>query len=59
MNDILGLQRDFKKLFEWSEDWLMLFNLDKCKMMHIGYNNPRVMYDMSSQIIEVVEEEKD
>jgi hypothetical protein len=59
VNDILGLQRDFKKLFEWSEDWLMLFNLDKCKMMHIGYNNPRVMYDMSSQIIEVVEEEKD
>ena len=30
------LQSDLRKLSQWSEDWLMLFNVDKCKVMHFG-----------------------
>ena len=26
-------------LVAWSEDSQMLFNVDKCKVMHMGYNN--------------------
>ena len=30
------LRADLRKLYNWSEDWQMLFNLDKCKIMHFG-----------------------
>jgi len=34
------LQEDLTKLYNWSQDWQMDFNIDKCKVMHIGRNNP-------------------
>ena len=33
------LRRDLVSLFAWSQDWQMLFNLDKCAVMHFGFNN--------------------
>ena len=30
------LRADLRKLYNWSEDWQMLFNLDKCKIIHFG-----------------------
>ena len=30
------LRADLRKLYNWSEDWKMLFNVDKCKIMHFG-----------------------
>jgi ribonuclease P/MRP protein subunit RPP40 len=35
--DSQTLQRDLDKLAEWSERWLLRFNPDKCKVMHIGH----------------------
>jgi len=32
------LQEDLNKLVEWTSKWLM-FNAQKCKVMHIGKNN--------------------
>ena len=32
--DITRLQEDLVNLGKWSKDWLMLFNVDKCKIMH-------------------------
>ena len=37
----------------------MLFNLDKCKDMHLGFNNPHVDYFMDASQIQEVHEEKD
>ena len=37
----------------------MLFNLDKCKIMHFGYNNPMHTFLLDGQILETVSEEKD
>ena len=35
--DIESLQSDLSKLnSSWSKDWQMLFNMDKCKVMHMG-----------------------
>ena len=34
------LRADLRKLYNWCEDWQMLFNHDRCKIMHLGYNNP-------------------
>ena len=36
-----ALQRDLTKVQEWAERWKMDFNTGKCKVMHIGNNNPR------------------
>jgi len=38
-NDIDSLQIDLINLGKWSQEWLMLFNIDKCKVMHLGLNN--------------------
>jgi hypothetical protein len=37
---IRNLQRDLDKIGKWSDKWLIQFNTDKCKVMHIGNANP-------------------
>ena len=37
----------------------MLFNLDKCKIMHFGYNNPNNIFLLGGHILETVDEEED
>ena len=39
-----NLKTDLCSLFAWSKEWQMLFNIDKCKVMHLGYNNPSADY---------------
>ncbi len=38
------LQRDLDKLIKWSHDWQMKFNVEKCRVMHVGINNDSVKY---------------
>ena len=57
--DIEKLQSDLYKLISWSKDWQMLFNMDKCKVMHMGYNNLQAEYVTGGSILESVNEEKD
>ena len=37
----------------------MVFNADKCKVLHFGHNNEQVHYVMDGKILESVEEERD
>ena len=37
----------------------MKFNVDKCKVMHVGYNNPKHKYSMLGKTLMEVTEEKD
>ena len=53
------LQRALDGMMEWAEDWGMQFNVDKCKIMHIGRNNPQYEYKMGGKKLKPVEEEKD
>ena len=57
--DINKLQLTLDRLVEWAEDWGMKFNIDKCKIMHVGRNNPWYEYFMAGTKLKVVEEEKD
>ena len=43
----------------WSQDWQMLFNVSKCKILHMGRNNSNYEYSMGSRVLEAVESEKD
>ena len=41
------LQTDLTRLMEWSEEWQMKFNINKCKVMPYGFNNPSYEYLMN------------
>ena len=53
------LQEALDRLTEWAEDWGMKFNIEKCKIMHVGRNNPQYEYTMGGTKPKEVEEEKD
>lgn len=53
------LQEALDCLCEWAEKWGMLFNLNKCKIMHVGRNNPCYEYFMQGTKLGTTEEEKD
>jgi hypothetical protein len=53
------LQDALDSLWAWSEKWTMQFNLDKCKVMHVGRNNPEYEYEMNGKKLSVTNEEKD
>ncbi len=56
--DVARLQDDLTKMFQWSLDWQMLFNVGKCKVIHMGFNNEDHAYFMNGVQLEVVTEEK-
>ena len=43
-----NLRTDLRSLVSWSKEWQMVFNLDKCKVMHLGFNNPHADYFMDA-----------
>ncbi|MEW8548554.1 MAG: reverse transcriptase family protein [Candidatus Thiodiazotropha sp.] len=53
------LQRDLDILYTWSSEWLLKFNESKCKVMHVGRNNPRHDYKIGNTTLEKVSEECD
>jgi hypothetical protein len=53
------LQASLDGLVKWSDTWGMTFNVKKCKVMHLGRNNPRATYKMCGTELEVTREEKD
>jgi len=57
--DVSVLHFDLCNLVEWSKEWQMLFNADKCRVMHMGYNNKLAEYHMNDVKLECVSEEKD
>ena len=58
-DDARKMQKDLDRLFKWSLEWQMLFNLDKCHILHFGNNNPQNTYTIDDQPLLHVDEEKD
>ena len=43
------LQKDLDKLNEWSQNWQMKFNIDKCSVMHLGNSNKQCNYKLGTE----------
>ena len=57
--DRLAFQQGIDNLFQWSADWQMPFNDDKCHVLHVGRSNARHQYTMGGAVLESVHQEKD
>ena len=57
--EVENLRKDLSKIFQWSLDWQMLFNTDKCTVMHMGKNNREAEYKMGPNILKKSKREKD
>jgi len=53
------MRKDIKKLFQWSMDWQMLFNTEKCTVLHMGKNNKEAVYKMGASELKKSIQEKD
>ena len=52
-------QEMLDRLETLSQDWQLLFNRGKCKVMHFGKKNPRQEYTMGEHTLESSKQEKD
>ena len=57
--EVEGLRGDLRSLFQWAEDWQMMFNVDKCSVLHFGFNNARVELELGGKPLMSHESEKD
>ena len=59
MDDVSTIQDDINKLMRWSRDWQLPFNVNKCKVIHFGKNNPNHTYQMDGTDLIADTSEKD
>jgi ribonuclease P/MRP protein subunit RPP40 len=57
--DIRLLEDDLSKLEEWSVQWQMLFNVDKCSIMHLGKSNANHLYKIGNNMLKYSDKERD
>ena len=63
IDDSFHLQNAIDNMVNWTDDWMLYFNNTKCKVLHVGKNNPSHNYtigDNQNKInLPVTESEKD
>ena len=47
------MQHDLDLMFNWSQEWQMRFNVDKCKVMHFGRNNQQFDYKLDRKTLQI------
>ena len=57
--DVNTVQEDVNTLDNWADKWQMKFHPDKCKILHLGFNNRNSDYYLNGEKIKAVSEEKD
>jgi len=57
--DHVTLQNDLDILTQWAQTWQMKFNVEKCKVMHLGCHNVNSDYYMNGQLLQKTKAERD
>ena len=58
-SDVARMQECINNLVSWADTWGMAFNVSKCKVLHVGRNNPQAEYNMGGVSLTKTEQEKD
>ena len=53
------LQKDLDELHSWTNKWKMKFNVEKCKIMYLGYNNEKHQYHLNGTELNETRIERD
>ena len=48
-----------RRMFRWSQDYQMLFNVEKGSVMHMRKRNQELSYEMGGKVLKVSEEVRD
>ena len=54
-----ALQQDLDRLYEWSQQWQMQFNVDKCSIIHLGHKNRQYNYKLGDGELKKSVKERD
>ena len=58
-SDVKDLQGDLDRLNEWVVRWQMDFDIDMCKVMNVGRENPHNRYNINKVMLNRLECERD
>ena len=58
-SDCDSLQDDLISISDWANKWNLTFNVDKCKVIHYGYNDPENQYPLNNNYLKSATEEND
>jgi len=57
------LQSDLQKVMDWSEEWKLAFNREKCSVLQLGRNNAKNVYTFNSgrksMVLNITSKERD
>ena len=59
IDDCNMLQQDLNNLQRWSDDWLLKFHLEKCKVLEVGRTKSNFDYKLKVTSLVHVNQEKD
>ena len=59
MLEVENLRDDLKRIHQWSLECQMLFNEEKCTIMHVGISNLRCDYRLGNNVLKNSEQERD
>jgi hypothetical protein len=45
----MAVEQDLLAIHDWSRDWLLPLNFDKCGVLHIGNTNPKHTYHINGK----------